>query len=488
MIHPPLSPTEHLAFNTARFGRIVSVDFRDRQYLLRPKLAARSTRTSRYWSPSTVLDQGNTPQCVSYAGEAFLKSGPVLNLQYKIPQNLYDQCQSVDEWAATPHDGTSVRALFKILQSHGYVTEYNWAFDIDTVVQFVFERGPVVFGTDWYDCVVPGTRVLTTDLYWKPAEKLQLGDSLIGFSEHAGRDSIYQPSCVLSNSLIVRPVFEVVTDRGSVTVSGGHLFVNSQYSGKSRRIWKRADALKPGDLLCFFGKPWETDTSWEAGWLAGFYDGEGSLAASNLKRSSGLITCAQNPGPTLDYALALLTAKGFDYGMRINKQTGCRCWYLRHNQAKARFLGSVRPQRLLLKSTEAWLGNRTWNNDAPNAVVQEVKPLGNHEVVAIGTSTKTLLTDGFLSHNSMFDVVSRDFIQIADNAQVVGGHAYLICGVNTIMGCPDGSTGALRMQNSWSADWGDYGQAWMSLRDATTLLKDWGEAATSAELFSLGDK
>jgi C1A family cysteine protease len=44
------------------------------------------------------------------------------------------------------------------------------------------------------------------------------------------------------------------------------------------------------------------------------------------------------------------------------------------------------------------------------------------------------------------------------------------------------------MQNSWAADWGDYGQAWMSLRDATRLLKDWGEAATSAELFSLGDK
>jgi hypothetical protein len=240
MIHPPPSLTEHLAFNTARFGRIVSVDFRDRQYLLRPKLAARSTRTSRYWSPSTVLDQGDTPQCVSYAGEAFLKSGPVLNLQYKIPQNLYDQCQSVDEWAVTPHDGTSVRALFKILQSHGYVTEYNWAFDIDTVVQFVLERGPVVFGTDWYD--------------------------------------------------------------------------------------------------------------------------------------------------------------------------------------------------------------------------------------------------------SQYDVVSRDFIQISDNAQVVGGHAYLICGVNTIMGCPDGSTGALRMQNSWASDWGDYGQAWMSLRDATRLLKDWGEAATSAELFSLGDK
>jgi C1A family cysteine protease len=70
----------------------------------------------------------------------------------------------------------------------------------------------------------------------------------------------------------------------------------------------------------------------------------------------------------------------------------------------------------------------------------------------------------------------------------VGGHAYLICGANREMRCPDGTLGALRMQNSWGQSWGDGGQAWISYMDAATLLKDWGEAATSAELFAMGDK
>lgn len=129
-------------------GRLPALDFRDKGYLLaRPKELAGVT--ARYWHLGTVLDQGDTPQCVAYAGEAYLLSGPVTNKQWQTPQDLYNECQKIDEWAGTPHDGTSVRALFKVLQKLGYVSQYEWAFDIHTIIDYLMRSGPLVFGTDW---------------------------------------------------------------------------------------------------------------------------------------------------------------------------------------------------------------------------------------------------------------------------------------------------------------------------------------------------
>lgn len=49
------------------------------------------------------------------------------------------------------YDGTSVRALFKVLQSKGYIESYSWAFNINDVVTHLLSKGPVVLGTDWYN-------------------------------------------------------------------------------------------------------------------------------------------------------------------------------------------------------------------------------------------------------------------------------------------------------------------------------------------------
>jgi hypothetical protein len=63
----------------------------------------------------------------------------------------------VDEWPGEdPDSGTSVRALFKVLKRIGYVREYRWAYDVETLVQQVLAVGPVVMGTSWfYDMMDP---------------------------------------------------------------------------------------------------------------------------------------------------------------------------------------------------------------------------------------------------------------------------------------------------------------------------------------------
>jgi hypothetical protein len=64
---------------------------------------------------------------------------------------LYNECQIVDEWPGEDYDGTSVRAGAKILHGRGIISEYRWAWDIDTVVNSLLTLGPIVVGTWWYD-------------------------------------------------------------------------------------------------------------------------------------------------------------------------------------------------------------------------------------------------------------------------------------------------------------------------------------------------
>ena len=96
------------------------------------------------------MDQGATSMCVAYSGQQFLSCNPVRNKRYPSTEKLYLRCQQNDEWPGEGYDGTSVRALFKILTEDQYVSEYRWAFDVMTVVRHVLGVGPVVFGTNWY--------------------------------------------------------------------------------------------------------------------------------------------------------------------------------------------------------------------------------------------------------------------------------------------------------------------------------------------------
>lgn len=139
------------------FGRLVKPDPRDLKYLVKPpRLAALLAKeiTVKHWMVGKVLDQGNTPQCVAYSGKQFLATGPVKNALEKAgftPEQLYRQCQDVDEWPGSSYDGTSVRALFQVLQRIGFVSEYNWAFSNDVVASWVLTQGPMVVGTDWLE-------------------------------------------------------------------------------------------------------------------------------------------------------------------------------------------------------------------------------------------------------------------------------------------------------------------------------------------------
>jgi hypothetical protein len=165
-IDKPLEPVNSTSVSTVQalanvptdeskgLGRLVALDFRDAKHLISAKLPQGQVGLRyKFYHTGAVLDQGDTSHCVAYSGEQFLVSGPVTNKFYANPADLYKECQKNDEWEGEEplYSGTSVRALFKVLQSHRYIKEYTWAFDIDSVVQHLLKVGPVIFGTNWYN-------------------------------------------------------------------------------------------------------------------------------------------------------------------------------------------------------------------------------------------------------------------------------------------------------------------------------------------------
>lgn len=134
-------------------GRLHAPDARD--HLMRTMLPplVKPLPSYKFWQPGKVLDQGQTPECVAYAWTGWELGAPLMDSLAKIdpPDKLYSECQAVDEWAGQPHDGTSVRAGAKVMQSERRIGEYVFDNDVEVVRRWILTKGPVVFGTNWYE-------------------------------------------------------------------------------------------------------------------------------------------------------------------------------------------------------------------------------------------------------------------------------------------------------------------------------------------------
>lgn len=266
-------------------------------------------------------------------------------------------------------------------------------------------RRAIIAPEGWYIlradyCVAPETRVLTDDLRWVRAADLKEGDDLLAFDEKIGGYSTkFKKSRVLRKKEILRPTREIITDRGSVIASDEHLWVVRRHEkGRWKRYsWIATKDLRPGDSIAYFGKPWEEDHSKEAGYIAGLLDGEGTNSSGRRHRH---VSFAQNDGIVLKTALSILRQKGFKCS--VSKRKKARVVYFTGpDRPSLRALGTFRPKRLLKNAQKLWEGSRVWSGKTKPAKILDVKFLGaNNKVVALGTSTKTLITEGFLGHNS----------------------------------------------------------------------------------------
>lgn len=141
-------------------GRLPAPDRRDQAFRYQAPTRVLEEEGYKYWWPVGWFgDQGYNPYCVAYAWIHLLEDGPITQEEtaeafvgpIEDPFVYYRMCQQRDEWIGEEYDGTSVRAGAKVAQELGYITSYEWIYDLNSLAYFIYTHGPVIAGTWWYE-------------------------------------------------------------------------------------------------------------------------------------------------------------------------------------------------------------------------------------------------------------------------------------------------------------------------------------------------
>lgn len=255
-------------------------------------------------------------------------------------------------------------------------------------------------GTWGGHCLIPGTRLLTADLRWVPIEKLQAGDRLVGFDEErVGPRRNFKTSLVESSEIVELPCYRIEFEDGSVlTASSKHRWL-IKTDGVAK--WRETEKIRSGVEVFKPFEVWEENTSREAGYLAAAFDGEGWLGSGGVDRGIHRLGFAQRDNAMLREVERGLKELGFTYGKSLDSGNGfgiTPIYQLRlsHRANLLRFLGSIRPHRLLERFTPDHIGCLT---ECPKVKVANIESVGKKDVVALQTSSRTYIAEGFASHN-----------------------------------------------------------------------------------------
>lgn len=269
-----------------------------------------------------------------------------------------------------------------------------------------------VLGHQHVHCVTPDTSILCSDLVWRPAGELLVGDEILGVDEESpdGSGRRLRNGTVTSSGRADVECYRITTQDRELICSADHplmAYVASTTRG-SRWAWKEAARLSAGDEIALTPEPWETDLSRDAGWLAGAFDCDGCLSGSE---ANGFFTLSfgQVDNEVLAKVDACLSDRGFqpkvvERGVREGTLSAQPFFDLRLVGGRweiARALGSLRPERLLRKATEVnLLDGRHMGKLTERQQILSIEPVGIREVATIGTSIRTYIANGFVSHNS----------------------------------------------------------------------------------------
>jgi phage terminase large subunit-like protein len=245
-------------------------------------------------------------------------------------------------------------------------------------------------------CVAPNTRILTSDLRWIQAAEIEEGDVLVGFDE----EKRYPQHRKWRKSIVERvvqrqqPCYELkLTDGTKVTCSEEHMWL---VMSAGRRIgWKRTKDLTPTDQFFKVAEPWTEDKSWESGYLAGIYDGEGHLTTA--RNACLLMTFTQRANGVSEFCKSELDRRGFRYTVG-QSSPGVYQFTITKKRDVWRLLGSIRPRRLLERFDQIGFDRLRFKSFA-HPTITSMRHVGIQDVVSLRTSSRTFVAEGLASHN-----------------------------------------------------------------------------------------
>lgn len=266
-------------------------------------------------------------------------------------------------------------------------------------------------------CLEQSERVLTSDLRWVPVGDVEVGDELMAFDEngngqrHGGRVSRRR----WQRAVVVRSEAKRVACVRVILANGDEIVTTPEHPWLAHRCAKGSPAewVVSKDLMGSPGNrrgPWfvsqQTETwnqrsSFDAGWLSGMFDGEGSLSLG--AHGSPKMTLCQVDGPVIDRAEKLMAQFGYEpnkiprIGVPEHRQKISNLYVTGGFPGLMKALGELRPTRLLSKWETFDLSTRTV--EAEKVAVIAVEPAGFRDIQEIETSTGTYIGEGYLMHN-----------------------------------------------------------------------------------------
>ena len=279
-------------------------------------------------------------------------------------------------------------------------------------------------------CLVPSTLVLMADLTWKPLGEVSIGDEIITIDENAPIGGGYTGfmsrrwciATVTAKHTSKREVWRFDTEAGSLTGTKDHRVLaaykkavkGTKYTNYSHR-WRALGSLQCSKTrsgrITYIGAPWKPVTTYDAGWLAGFLDGEGHVLGSKSLRvkRAGWVGYAQNTGPVFDRAQCVTNRLGFVLKAHEKRRkyapSGKICWVCNFRgdlPEMMRLLGTIRPTRLIsdfqsILRRPASIRPTSKKLKAPKLISKV--GLGLQDVVDITTTSGTFIANGFVVHN-----------------------------------------------------------------------------------------
>lgn len=253
-------------------------------------------------------------------------------------------------------------------------------------------------------CLSPETLVLQYDLTWTPAGMLRVGDEIVGVDEYwTGRSRRkLRKAIVLQKQVIKLPCSKIVLSNGRViTSSNEHLWLEvlANSSGNVSPEWRTTSELRVGSRIRKLCDVWNYKYDFETGYLAGSLDSEGDIACKRRRTggSTFRIGYSQKVGKTLIRVFDLLERLGISLEVRMSKDSKVCRIRTTDMQSTLKVLGSIRPERLLSKVKLEGMGLPMTRSTVE---VIDIQPVGEQEVIGLDTSTKTLIAEGLVSHNS----------------------------------------------------------------------------------------